>query len=733
MKPTCLALAALTLVLLTRDLPAYTDLLINRGAGLARVASIVLHQSLSLMTQMLPFSVLVGGLVGLGRLVADREVMVLSALGFDPRQLIAPVALFGGSMACLALLMSLVISPLAQRELNRAVREMATLNPIAAIEPSVVHRVGEWKLEAREVSRRNQVLRRVLLWMPSIGETIFSETARVSASEDGKPELVLQNGVLLTNTRGEPRAMRFDEMRTRIPQPQGSASAPFEDRLRSLSFADLSRLARDPGSGEQGWEAESELHRRFALPAATVLLGILALPLALSRRRTSRSSGTLIGLAVTVGYYGLVQVAEGIAQGRPSLSGPATWLPNGVLFGLTAFLCLRLVRPWPAGERSARPERRRPSDPGSPARPVGLVRVRRWALSRYVAARFTQLAIVCLAALVIAYLLVDVLERLQWFARHAARFDEIARFYSARIPLLVSRVTPMGLVAAMALTVSLLTSTGELVGMRALGISSRQALRPALILCLLATPLSFLLNDQIVPRTNELADMIKQRDIKEEGETQRTAVWGMHENTLYQFASLDASRGAAEDIVVYPLLASGLPTGRIDARSILHVGGGHWQLNDATGVAFDENGRLSSITPPRVIELDEQPLAELDLMYLSVAEQFRLIRELADRGESTTELEVDLNLKLATPLACFILPALVMIIASSGPPFPGSALTLILAGSIAVAYTLLVGAFASFGRGGVMAPWVGGWGPSLIMIAGLIGLTWRNQVAQRMD
>ncbi len=118
-------------------------------------------------------------------------------------------------------------------------------------------------------------------------------------------------------------------------------------------------------------------------------------------------------------------------------------------------------------------------------------------------------------------------------------------------------------------------------------------------------------------------------------------------------------------------------------------------------------------------------------MYLSVAELFGLIRELTGKGEPTTELEVDLHLKLATPLACFILPALVMIIASSGPPFPSSALTLILAGSVAVSYTLLVGAFASFGRGGVLAPCLGGWGPSLIVMAALVGLTWRSQAAQR--
>ncbi len=730
LRPTCLALAAFTLVVLTRDIPGYTDLLINRGAGLARVASIVLFQSLSLVTQMLPFSVLVGGLVGLGRLVADLEVMVLSALGFDPRQLMAPVAVFGGSMACLALLMSVVVSPVAQGALNRVVQQMSNINPMAAIEPGVVQRFGEWKLQAREVSGHDEVLGRVLLWMPSIGETIFSETARIAASDDGAREIVLRNGVLLMNTRETPRAMRFAELRTRIPQPQGATAMPFEDHLRSMSFAALSSLARDSGSVERGREAESELHRRFALPTATALLGALALPLALTRRRASRSSGVVIGLAITVGYYGLVQAAAGIAEGTPEVTGLATWLPNGALLGLVAVLYSRLSRPWATGERSGRRRSDIPGEFGSRPRPVSVVRTRRWALHRYLAVRFTQLAIVCCAALVIAYLLVDVLERLQWFARHAARFDEIVHFYTARIPLLVSRVIPMGLVAAMALTVSHLSSTGELVGMRTLGISSRRALRPALILCLLATPLSFLLNDQIVPRTNEMADLIKHRDIKKM-DANRTAVWGVNGDVLYQLASLDVRRRATGDLVVYQLAENGLPTRRIDAGSTLHVGGGHWRLRDATGVVLDEAGRLVRVTPPEGVELGENPSADQDLMYLSVAELFGFIRELTGKGESTTELEVDLHLKLATPLACLLLPAFVMIIASSGPPFASSALTLILAGSVAVSYTLLAGAFTSFGRGGVLAPWLGGWGPNMIMLAGLIGWTWRNHVAQR--
>jgi LPS export ABC transporter permease LptG len=730
--PTCLTLGAFTLVVLTKDFTGYSDLVINRGAGLARVGRIVLFQSLPLMTQMLPFAVLVGGLVGLGRLAADLEVLVLSALGIEPRRLVAPVALFGVIAACVGLAMALVVSPWAQRGLDRSLMEIAEINPAAEIQAGIVNRFGDWKLEAREVSSSGQALGQVLLWMPPVGETIFAETAKVSAGEEGRLDLVLRNGALLLSTRESPRAMRFDEMRTVLPRSRGFADSPSGDPLAGMSLSELLAVVREPESGERETEARSELHRRFVLPSAAALFGVLALPLALARAKASRSSGAVIGLGITIAYYGLVQAAEGVSQRAPELTDTAVWIPNLALLILATLLYRRLANPWATARKSTEPGfLRLVRSIGSRRQARGL-RAKRWALPRYVATRFIQLSLLCFAALVVAYLLVDILERLQWFARHAASVDEIVRFYSARIPLLVSRVVPMGLLAAMALTVSLLTSSGELVGMRSLGISARQALRPTLVVCLLVTPLSFLLNDQIVPRTNQLADLIKQRDIKGQG-AERTAVWGTNGRALYQLESLDTSLGTADEIVVYQLVANGLPESRIDARSARYAGEGQWRLRDATGIEMDEAGQLSPMTPARYVELGEQPSDETDLMHLSVGELWKLIRDLASGGDSTTAFEVDLHLKLATPLACLLLPALVMIFAVSGPPFPSSALTLMVAGALAVGYTLSAGAFASFGRGGLLPAWAGGWGPSLFAIAALVGLAWRSRLARRGD
>ena len=726
--PTCFALGAFTLVILTKDFTGYSELVINRGAGLARVGGIVFLQALPLMSQMLPFAVLVGVLVGLGRLMADLEILVISALGIEPRRLIAPVALFGAGAAVFGLILALFVAPWANRQLDESLREIAEINPAAEIQPTVVSRFGDWKLQAREVSTSGQQLGQVLLWIPSVGETVFAETADINAGLEGGLEIALHNGTLLFDTRESLAAMRFEEMHSTLPDTHDFSVSSPEEQLAGMTLSALSELSES--SADLGLEARSELHRRFVLPSAALLFGALGVPLVFARRKASRSSGAVVGLAITVAYYGLVQLAAGITQRDPGLVGLAAWLPNIALIILTALLYRRLASPWASEQLSARGRPSRLSESAERLRASRGVHAKRWALSRYVSNRFLQLSLLCFAALVAAYLLVDILERLQWFARHAAGVDDVILFYSARIPLLISRVVPMGLLVAMALTVSILTSEGELVGMRSCGISAPQALRPALLVCLIVMPLSFLLNDQIVPRTNQLADLIKQRDIKGEG-TERTAVWGTHGHSLYQLESLDTSLGTADEIVVYQLASNGLPESRIDARSARYTGDGRWRLRDAAGAEIDVDGSLRRTAPTGYAELGEQPSDELDLMHLSVREIWALIDELAAAGDSTTPFQVDLHLKLATPLACLLLPAMVMIFAVSGPPFPSSASTLILAGALAVGYTLLAGAFASFGRGGVLPPWGGGWGPSLIAFAGLGWMIWRTRHTRR--
>src|SRR4051794_25167937 len=86
--PTTISLAGLTVLILAKDLLNFSDFVINRGFGVGVVVMIACYEVMPLVARTLPFAVLVGVLVGLGRLRADLEILTLEAIGISKRRLV---------------------------------------------------------------------------------------------------------------------------------------------------------------------------------------------------------------------------------------------------------------------------------------------------------------------------------------------------------------------------------------------------------------------------------------------------------------------------------------------------------------------------------------------------------------------------------------------------------------------------------------------------------------------
>lgn len=717
LRPSLFALVGLSTVVLSKELVELSELWINRGVGLAEVARIALLQGVPVAETMLPFAVLVGALVALGRLGADREILTLEASGVAAARLVAPVAAFAGAMTAFSLVLSFAAAPAANRALDRALERIAREQPWAQFRPGVVNEFGGWHVEAREVSPRGDVLRGVLLWMPDVGETIFAQQGRVEG-ENGSVRIQLENGSVFLSARGGANELRFREMTTELPQSDEAVARDESVRLEGLPLAELAQRARDftPTEGDDFPHAAVELHRRAATPAATLLFGFLAVPLFLTRTQFSRSSGGVLGLAATVAYFALVQFGEGLIQGGIVGAAIGVWIPNVVLAVLSVTLLLRLRSEGVLGHRFANPKARE-------TRPLDEVRGREWrprryALPRYVAGRFVQLALLAFGVLFVAYLLIDVMERLSWFARYRATGFEILRFYGARVPLLVSRVVPMALLVAMSLTVSLLAVEGELIGMRACGIPAPRAMLPALVISLFVVPAYFLLNNVVLPRTNALADELKKTEIKETyyrelEEDRKAAVWYRSGSMVLEAARFDTDRGVARKLTIYEIGEGGLPVSRTDAQSARHIGRGVWRLDGSERIEA-EDGHVRRVPAPRFAELGEALPAEVDTMHLSIWDLAREIQDVEKSGYDATPLRVDFHVKMADALSCLVLPAVVLFFAVGGPPFPGPAQTLLASGILGVGWILLLGVGASLARGGFVPAWVGGWGATAL-------------------
>jgi lipopolysaccharide export system permease protein len=465
------------------------------------------------------------------------------------------------------------------------------------------------------------------------------------------------------------------------------------------------------------------------MPAATLLFGFLAAPLLLSRQGFSRSSGGILGIGLTLGYYALTQLGEGLIQSRRVAVVTGVWMPNVLLLLLAIVLLVRVVRTRALGQAFDRPQRKqrktRTVDAG--------YRSRRYPLPRYVTGRFLQMLLIAFGVMMVAYLLINVMERLDWFAKHGASSDEILRYYAARLPLLASRVIPMAMLVAMALTVSVLAAEGELIGMRACGIPAMRALAPALVVSALMVPTYYALTDVIVPRTNALAREVKENEIKRE-KTERErrenteSVWYREGDRVLDAERFDPERGEARKLVIYDMTDDGHPIRRIDADAALHIGGGEWRLRNARMIEV-EGDSVRPVEAQRYAALGDVLPAEVSTSQLSVAALAEQIAEMEADGYDATPYRVDRYVKLAQPFACFILPALVLFFAVGGPPFPSPARNLLVSVVVGVGYLMASGVSASFGYGGTIPPILGGWGPNLLFasIAGILGLRlWRQ-------
>jgi lipopolysaccharide export system permease protein len=712
--PTTFALAGLTALVLMKDLPGFSDLVVNRGFGVTAVMRIAWYEIVPLLARVLPFAVLIGALVGLGRLRSDREILAVEAAGISWRRLVGPVLTLATTTAVMGGILSLVAVPWAARALETSLQQMLLENPGVSLRAGTVYEFGSVRVVAREVSARGDRLRGVLLWIPEQGQTIFAEQGEVASLRNSALQLTLHEGVMLLSPRREGEETRFETftkiLRENVPTLQRD-SDPFATMTTTELLTAAASQAGDLKQRQRAW---TEFHRRFAYPVASVVFGLLAVPLARAGSRFSRAAGGIAGLLVTVVYYGLMQLGEGLMQAHLVSIELGVWLPNAVVAMLALALLWRekVLGVWWYHRT------RQKEEPKQQQRAGHVPSFRRYIVWRYVVWQYVEMLCLAFALLLVGYLLVDILERLHWFARYHADAVTILRFYEARLPLLVSRVAPIAVLLATALTVSLLSTHRELIGLRACGISATRALTPILFVAGLVTPGYFLLTELIVPQTNARADQIKERDIKErdtKGMLLRMMIWYRAGTHVYQVTQLDPQLGEAQELSIYDLGANGLPVSRIDARGARYVHDGMWELIDPVRVEISEHGlRETSVNP--FVQLGDVPRTHVDTMHLGVRQLTHEIRTAEANGYSATVYQVDFHVKLAAPWACLLLPAVALFFAVSGPPFPGPALTFLMSGLLGVGHVLLTGVSAALGYGELLPPSFAGWGPTVGLV-----------------
>src|SRR6202453_5406245 len=119
-----LGLAVFTFVFFVPQLVRLMDLVVRHSGGVGTVSLIFLCSLTPVLAFTVPMAVLVGVLIGLGRLSADSEIVALHASGISLRRLLLPIGVVALVATGGTLLTTFWLSPLALRTVARLEQQL---------------------------------------------------------------------------------------------------------------------------------------------------------------------------------------------------------------------------------------------------------------------------------------------------------------------------------------------------------------------------------------------------------------------------------------------------------------------------------------------------------------------------------------------------------------------------------------------------------------------------------
>ncbi len=155
--------------------------------------------------------------------------------------------------------------------------------------------------------------------------------------------------------------------------------------------------------------------------------------------------------------------------------------------------------------------------------------------------------------------------------------------------------------------------------------------------------------------------------------------------------------------------------------------------SDALELTVDEDGRLARPDKiPRLAEFGEETPSEIETAQMTPGDLRLALQDPNLEPPIVAAYRTDLQMKIAAPLACLLLPLIALFFAATGPPFPRPVHTLIACAIIAVSHALATSFSGSMGYGGTLDPVIAGWGPSLLfgLIAIGMGLRLRRKLSR---
>lgn len=262
-------------------------------------------KSVAFLVAIIPFSLYLGVLIGMGRLYRDSEMAALGACGVGGWRIYRPVLVLSAPLVVIVILLTFYASPWAARIEQAARTEIANRSELSGVDAGRFNesRDGRSVLFVAELADERTKLYDVFAHGPDPEGGAGLETARYAAqlTQQGERYMVMYDGARYIGTPGQAnyKVIEFARHGVTLPRPRGG------EALLQRSGKSLEQLLSSIDIQDR-----AELERRLALIVSVVVLAVMAVPLSHSAPRQGRYARLAIAMLIYVPYWNMLIVAK---------------------------------------------------------------------------------------------------------------------------------------------------------------------------------------------------------------------------------------------------------------------------------------------------------------------------------------------------------------------------------------------------------------------------------------
>ena len=347
--PFLINLILFTFIFLMAKILDITDLMVNHGVGVSSVLIMLVYFIPSFLVFVVPMSIMIGVLLAFLRLSNDNETVALKAGGFSIYRLLPPVFVFCLIGCLVTAFMCIYGSPWGRLSFKALLLEIATSNIDIGLKERIFNdSFKNVMLYVNKIDAQDKTLIDVFIedrQTPGMVSTVVAPKGKFFCDPERLTfRLTLFDGIInkVDQKNRTVHSVSFDTYDFNLGLAQVLSAREYGRKGRKeMTLAELRQSLKGAiKKNAKYYLTFMEYHKKFSLPFACFVLGLIAVPLGIQSKSAKRSLGIVLGLFFFLIYY--IFLSAGWIFGEAGACPPVVgmWGPNLVIGAVGLYLLI---------------------------------------------------------------------------------------------------------------------------------------------------------------------------------------------------------------------------------------------------------------------------------------------------------------------------------------------------------------------------------------------------------